>query len=415
MVSLIELNKIRLGLVVCGLLACMTISVMAADRDPNESAAERLLATTVTVRTTMRSATLPVVAPAPGTPQADEVVVSSGVSLGKGRLVTFVGDRDAMAARFRVTLPAGEQAEGKLRVWDHYSGLVLLKIEAADLPGLEPAKDLPNVGATVLTAAAAGIDKPAVSAGILSGADRTLPVIDLPPLLQCDVRTTETSSGAAVVDRDGRLIGIVAANTVPGERPDWTYAVPMSHVARLLAAETAGQVIELKRHRPAVGFTLGPAEKEGFGPSRTSRKTVPPPAPDSRRERSDSRSRRARRSRECLSSGQPNPRHAAKQPGDKVAAVDQPEHGGKRGGRSRLTLDAAGAALPRPGAGVANRVRGRFKSARNSAFPARPRIRSPCATAKESKRSASTLRHPPATRPPMKSKCFASKSTVLKK
>ncbi len=65
------------------------------------------------------------------------------------------------------------------------------------------------------------------------------------------------------MDRAGRLIGIVAASTVAGERPGWTYAVPMSHVRRLLAAEKAGPAIELKRHRPAVGFTLGPAEKEG--------------------------------------------------------------------------------------------------------------------------------------------------------
>ncbi len=82
------------------------------------------------------------------------------MSLGRGRLVTFVGDRDAATTRFRVTLPGGDQAEAKLRVWDHYSGLVLLSIDAKSLSGLELAKDLPKVGATVLTAAAAGIDAP---------------------------------------------------------------------------------------------------------------------------------------------------------------------------------------------------------------------------------------------------------------
>src|SRR5260221_13770767 len=120
--------------------------------ESNERAAERLTATTVTERTPVGTA-----APSP-----DEVVVCSGISLGNGRLVTFVGERDATAARFRVTLPTGDQAETKLRVWDRYSGLVLLKTDAAELPGLELAKELPKIGATVLTAAAAGIERPAV-------------------------------------------------------------------------------------------------------------------------------------------------------------------------------------------------------------------------------------------------------------
>ncbi len=238
--------------------------VSAADSDSNERAAERLLATTVTVRCTALKPTKPLVASATNSvSEADEVTVCSGVLVGKSRIATFVGDRDCLSARFRVTLPAGEQAVATLRVVDHYSGLVLLKLETANLAGLESATELPKIGGAVLTAAAAGIDRPAVSAGILSGVERSLPTLDLPPLIQCDVRATETSSGAALVDRSGKLIGVVVANTAPGERPGWTYAVPVSHVERLLAAEKDGPVVELKRRRPAVGFTLGPGDKEG--------------------------------------------------------------------------------------------------------------------------------------------------------
>jgi S1-C subfamily serine protease len=309
-------------------VACAALPIAAAEHEPNERAAERLIATTVTVRTTART-------PAP---RADEVVVSSGVSLGKGRLVTFIGERDAATARFRVTLPTGDQAESKLRAWDHYSGLVLLKIDAVELPGLELAKELPKIGATVLTAAGAGIERPAVSAGILGGAERTLPVVDLPPLLQCDVRTTETSSGAAVVDREGRLIGIVAANTVPGERPGWTYAVPMSHVERLLAAEKDGQVIELKRRRPAVGFTLGPAEKEG---AVQVERVENGPAARAGIQKGDlileADGRRIRSAYQAVN------RIMAKQPGDKVTLLI--DRGGERR-QVEVTLDAAGAAPP---------------------------------------------------------------------
>ncbi len=303
-----------------------SITAIAADPEPKQRAAERLIAATVTVRMTV-SATAP---------QASEVVVSSGVSLGKGRLVTFVGDRDAAAARFRATLSGGDQAESKLRVWDHYSGLVLLNDGAADLASVELAAELPKVGATVLTAAAAGIEPPAVSAGILGGADRTLPMVDLPPLLQCDVRTTETSSGAAVVDRDGRLVGIVAANTAAGERPGWTYAVPVSHVVRLLAAEKDQQVVELKRRRPALGLTLGTGEKEG---TVQVERVDNGPAAKAGIQKGDliveADGRRIRSAYQAVN------RIMAKQPGDKVALLID-----RQGQRRQLevTLDAAGAA-----------------------------------------------------------------------
>jgi S1-C subfamily serine protease len=164
--------------------------------------------------------------------------------------------------RVRVTLAGGEQAEAELRVIDRHSGLVLCEV-GRDLPGLQLAAHLPKVGATVLTAAAAGLEGPAVSSGILGATDRSLSGVDLPSLLQCDVRTTETSSGAAVVDREGKLLGIVAATAVPGQRAGWTYALGVRHVERIVAAKADGKLIELKRRRPVVGFTIGAGEKEG--------------------------------------------------------------------------------------------------------------------------------------------------------
>jgi S1-C subfamily serine protease len=311
---------------VASLLFGLPVSAVAADPEPKQQAADRLIAATVTVRMTVPATA----------PQPSEVVVSSGVSLGKGRLVTFVGDRDAAAARFRATLPSGDQAESKLRVWDHYSGLVLLNDGAPDSSGVEVAAELPKIGATVLTAAAAGIEQPAVSAGILGGAERTLPMVDLPPLLQCDVRTTEASSGAALVNLDGRLVGIVAANTAAGERPGWTYAVPFSHVARLLAAEKDQQLVELKRRRPAIGLTLGTGEKEG---TVQVERVENGPAAKAGIQKGDliveADGRRLRSAYQAVN------RIMSKQPGDKVTLVID-----RQGQRRQLevTLEAAGAA-----------------------------------------------------------------------
>lgn len=239
-------------------------AVRAAEPPLDESVrpAAKLLAATVTIRV------LPVdVAkrePADSGPAGgvtEGISVCSGVSLGKGLIVTFTS---ALAnSRFRITLVDGEQAEGQLRVVDHYSGLSLLEITRRDLVGLELATDLPNVGGSILTAAAAGIERPVVSLGILGGKERAIPGTGLPPLLQCDVRTTETSSGSAVVDSAGRLVGIVVATPAPAAPGGWTYAVSLHHVERLLRARVDRELVVLERRRPSVGFTLGPGEKDG--------------------------------------------------------------------------------------------------------------------------------------------------------
>jgi S1-C subfamily serine protease len=194
-------------------------------------------------------------------PPARDVTVCSGVLLSRGLVVTF--DSTTSNARFRLTLADGDQAEAKLSVIDHYSGLSLLSIDKSDLPGLELTTELPRIGGVVLTAAAAGIERPVVSRGILGATDRLLAGTPLPPLLQCDVRVTETSSGAAVVDSSGRLIGVVAATAAPGERQGWTYALPVSDVERLLRAYKPQQLVLLERRRPTAGLTLRPGRKEG--------------------------------------------------------------------------------------------------------------------------------------------------------
>jgi hypothetical protein len=114
-----------------------------------------------------------------------------------------------------------------------------------------------------MTAAAMGIERPVVSLGILGGSDRLLGGSGLPPLLVCDVHSSETSSGAAMVDREGKLVGIVAAASDPAQRVGWTYAVPVRHVQRLIAARAENRQVVLQRQRPTAGLTLGQGQREG--------------------------------------------------------------------------------------------------------------------------------------------------------
>ncbi len=243
--------------------------------EPSDGVAvvKKLRAITVTVRVSPRDVKS-------GKPS--DVTVFTGVSLGKGLIITFGSAPSTW--RYRLTLPDGAQADGKLRVIDRYSGLRLLEISQKDLPSLTPVSAVPPVGTTLYTAAAAGIDKPIVSRGILGGVGRNYSRRRLPPLLQCDVRTTDTSSGAAVVDGQGRLVGVIAVNATPGQGNGWTYVVPVRHVQRVQRAyvkgESTREPVILHSQRPVVGMIMksggndrvavqsvvqgGPAEKAGI-------------------------------------------------------------------------------------------------------------------------------------------------------
>jgi S1-C subfamily serine protease len=278
----------RLAMLIgCVLLVGAPVPCWAGDEDL-EAAAEPLLVCTLTVRmvnTARPSDIEPLedgVEVARREPDADRddvhraadgVTVCTGFSLGDGLVVSAL--RPGPGARFRITLAGGQQAEAELRVADRYSGLVLLEVDKLEHSGLKFADELPRVGGRVLSAAAWGVEAPVVSHGILSGANRSIPGTTLPPLLQCDLRTTKTSAGAAVVDRHGKLVGVIIAAEAPGDLEAWAYAVPMEHVRRLVNSKQPGRTITLERRRPLMGVIL----KQGPQPGTVQVQRVTPGGP----------------------------------------------------------------------------------------------------------------------------------------
>jgi len=234
--------------------------------DPWESAAKKLQQATVTVRilTAKSDARAPDSAVNKDAASSTEsATVCSGVCVGKDQIVTA-----AMAgtdSSIRLTIAGGKQAEAKLQVIDEFSGLALLKCD--DSPGkpLEFAAAAPAVGGGVMTASGWGVELPLVSLGIVAGTERQRQGANYPPLIQCDLRTTDTSSGAGVVDREGKLVGVIVAADSPESRRGWAYAVPVSHVERLLrtaeAQKQAGVTI-IKRRRPVAGLELDQHDDE---------------------------------------------------------------------------------------------------------------------------------------------------------
>lgn len=219
-------------------------------------------------------------------PQAS-VTVCTGFCVAPNKIVTatLIASDD----RVRLTLSGGVQSDAKLLAVDEYSGLSLLTCEGKTLTPLRLSDAQPDVGEQVMAGAAWGVERPIVSLGIVGATERTLAGMHVPPLLQCDLRTVETSSGAPLANRQSEVLGVVLAVEEPvaqqmfgGSTRGWTYAVPATHISRLLrSVETAKQtgVLILKRRRPVVGMVLdgneevvlvqritagGPAEKAGL-------------------------------------------------------------------------------------------------------------------------------------------------------
>jgi S1-C subfamily serine protease len=247
-------------------IALLALAQLALAQEPAgkatetwEAAAKKLQQATITVRIMMAK-------PADAAAKDDDgkepvessqsVTVCSGVCVRDGQIVTA-----AMAgtdSQIRLTMAGGKQAQARLQVIDEFSGLALLKCDAGPTP-LEIAADTPAVGGSVMTASGWGVELPLVSLGIVAGTERQRPGANYPPLIQCDLRTTDTSSGAGVIDRQGQLVGVVVAADSPESRRGWAYCVPVSHVQRLLRTadeqKTTGVTI-IKRRRPVVGWRL---------------------------------------------------------------------------------------------------------------------------------------------------------------
>lgn len=231
-------------------LVCLLLPhTVMADEPTLTSAAKELLNSVVTVRVPVAGNT--------ANKEEPRVIVCSGVIVDPHWVVTpvFAG----ADSQVRLTLPGGRQVTGRVRVLDEYSGLAMVRLDEPVMHSLRLAAKLAPVGSWVLSAAGWGVERPVVSLGIVSALNRTDPGLGYPPLLQCDLRAATTSSGAAVVNDSGELLGIVVA---AGKATDqgWTFAVPVAHVARLLrvAQRTSADdsLTILKRRRPEVGMVL---------------------------------------------------------------------------------------------------------------------------------------------------------------
>ena len=248
------------------IIALLMLNQAMAGELSNEECAAKLQRSTVTVRIRLQPNAAENNEAAELAGEPTQLTVCSGVVIGEKLVVTAAFA--AADSQIRLTLSGGSEAEAKLRVLDEFSGLALLEVADTKLTPLKFAAESPHAGNWVMAAAAWGAEQPVVSVGIVGGVERTLKGTVYPPLLQCDVRPVETSCGAGMVNRQAELIGILVVADGPETHRGWSYAVPVSHVQRLLRAQGEkprdDAIIVLKRRRPTVGLVLEGTEQGVF-------------------------------------------------------------------------------------------------------------------------------------------------------
>lgn len=146
--------------------------------------------------------------PAPGTgreePQGSAVAIAPG-----GYLVTALHVVRG-AEEIRVVRRDGPQLEARLIGSDPATDLALLKV-AADLPVLEPAPR-PALGAPVCALGNPFGSGLSVSCGVVSARDRTgMGFNPIEDFIQTDAAVNPGMSGGALVDAQGRLLGVLLA------------------------------------------------------------------------------------------------------------------------------------------------------------------------------------------------------------
>jgi serine protease Do len=151
-------------------------------------------------------------APGQGAPEIEHGLGSGVIITKDGYILTNNHVVDG-AKELKVTLPDGRQFNAKVVGRDPKSDIAVVKIDATDLPTVRMAdSDHVQVGDIVLAVGNPFGVGQTVTQGIVSAKDRgNMRIEDYEDFIQTDAAINPGNSGGALVDIDGRLIGINTA------------------------------------------------------------------------------------------------------------------------------------------------------------------------------------------------------------
>jgi serine protease DegQ len=143
-----------------------------------------------------------------------------------------------------VVFATGERAAAEVQATDAFTDLAVLRVERNGLPAAEFADELPEVGELAVAIGNPLGFENTVTAGIVSGIDRSIPSGGRTPalvgLLQTDAPISPGNSGGALVNAEGQVIGINVAFIPPEARAvSIGFAIPSPTVL-----DVVGQLLE---------------------------------------------------------------------------------------------------------------------------------------------------------------------------
>ncbi|MFN3216535.1 MAG: S1C family serine protease [Acidimicrobiales bacterium] len=179
--------------------------------------------------------------------QVSAAVVAVETPIGEGSGVVWSGDGTIVtnahvvgdAPTAVVLLADGRRLDASVVATDPFTDLAVLDVDADGLPALAVLDDLVAVGTPVLAVGNPLGFENSVTFGVVSGANRSLPAAIAGPalvdLLQTDAAISPGNSGGALVDLDGRLVGINVAFVPPtAQAVSLGLAIPSPTVAAVV-------------------------------------------------------------------------------------------------------------------------------------------------------------------------------------
>lgn len=174
-----------------------------------------------------------------GTPRPSESGGSGVIISDKGYIVTN-NHVVKNATKVEVTLNDNRKFEATVMGTDPSTDLAVLKIDAKKLPSIELAdSDDARVGEWVLAIGSPYELTSTVTAGIISAKGRDISILNgqssIESFIQTDAAVNPGNSGGALVDSEGKLLGINTAIYAPnGSYAGYSFAVPINLVKKVM-------------------------------------------------------------------------------------------------------------------------------------------------------------------------------------
>ncbi len=171
------------------------------------------------------------------------IYTTDGYILTNNHVIEFADD-------YTITLHDGREFKARLVGADVSTDMAVLKIDATNLPAIEIGNsDAVRVGEWVLAVGNPFDLTSTVTAGIVSAKSRDINIIrrgaPIESFIQTDAAVNPGNSGGALVDVNGRLIGINTAIATPtGAFAGYSFAIPVN-----LAKRIADDLIKYGRYR----------------------------------------------------------------------------------------------------------------------------------------------------------------------